>query len=296
MSLKIGVLMGGVSDEKLVSISTGNEVLKALVKLGYLTKKILINENYKKYINEFKDCDLIFNALHGGEGEDGKIQQWMDNNNIKYTGSGPKSSELCMNKARSKEFAELMSIRTPKWQLIKNIKERIKPQFPVVIKPNTQGSTFGLTIVKNELQLPVAIKEAFKFGDEIIVEEYIRGREVTIPILGDEVYPIIEIVPSNELYDFQCKYTPGMTEYICPAKLENKLILLINKQTELLFGEFGCNVYARVDYIIGEDGHPYFLEVNTLPGLTKTSLMPKSLGSNGINFESLIAKIVDLSI
>ena len=296
MSLKIGVLMGGVSDEKLVSISTGNEVLKALVKLGYLTKKILINENYKNYIKEFKDCDLIFNALHGGEGEDGKIQQWMDNNSIKYTGSGPKSSELCMNKARSKEFAELMSIRTPKWQLIKNIKERIKPQFPVVIKPNNQGSTFGLTIVKNELQLPVAIKEAFKFGDEIIVEEYIPGREVTIPILGDEVYPIIEIVPSNELYDFQCKYTPGMTEYICPAKLENKLVLLINKQTELLFGEFGCNVYARVDYIIGEDGHPYFLEVNTLPGLTKTSLMPKSLGSIGINFESLIAKIVDLSI
>lgn len=296
MSLKIGVLMGGVSDEKLVSISTGNEVLKALVKLGYLTKKILINENYKNYIKEFKDCDLIFNALHGGEGEDGKIQQWMDNNSIKYTGSGPKSSELCMNKARSKEFAELMSIRTPKWQLIKNIKERIKPQFPVVIKPNKQGSTFGLTIVKNELQLPVAIKEAFKFGDEIIVEEYIPGREVTIPILGDEVYPIIEIVPSNELYDFQCKYTPGMTEYICPAKLENKLVLLINKQTELLFGEFGCNVYARVDYIIGEDGHPYFLEVNTLPGLTKTSLMPKSLGSIGINFESLIAKIVDLSI
>ena len=296
MSLKIGVLMGGVSDEKLVSISTGNEVLKALVKLGYLTKKILINENYKNYIKEFKDCDLIFNALHGGEGEDGKIQQWMDNNSIKYTGSGPKSSELCMNKARSKEFAELMSIRTPKWQLIKNIKERIKPQFPVVIKPNKQGSTFGLTIVKNELQLPVAIKEAFKFGDEIIVEEYIPGREVTIPILGDEVYPIIEIVPSNELYDFQCKYTPGMTEYICPAKLENKLILSINKQTELLFGEFGCNVYARVDYIIGEDGHPYFLEVNTLPGLTKTSLMPKSLGSIGINFESLIAKIVDLSI
>ncbi len=296
MSLKIGVLMGGVSDEKLVSISTGNEVLKALVKLGYLTKKILINENYKNYIKEFKDCDLIFNALHGGEGEDGKIQQWMDNNSIKYTGSGPKSSELCMNKARSKEFAELMSIRTPKWQLIKNIKERIEPQFPVVIKPNKQGSTFGLTIVKNELQLPVAIKEAFKFGDEIIVEEYIPGREVTIPILGDEVYPIIEIVPSNELYDFQCKYTPGMTEYICPAKLENKLVLLINKQTELLFGEFGCNVYARVDYIIGEDGHPYFLEVNTLPGLTKTSLMPKSLGSIGINFESLIAKIVDLSI
>ena len=142
----------------------------------------------------------------------------------------------------------------------------------------------------------LAIKTAFQFGDEIIAEEYIKGREVTVPVLGKLVYPILEIVPSHDLYDFECKYTPGMTEYFCPAKLEGDVMDTIKEETELLFNEFGCNVYARVDYLIDKNGAPYFLEVNTLPGMTATSLLPKSLASAGISFESLIAKIVELSI
>ncbi len=296
MSLKIGVLMGGDSEERIVSLSTGKEVLKALKKLGYNAEKILIKDSYEKYLGKFLEQDLIFNALHGGEGENGKIQQWMDDNKIKYTGSGPESSNLCMNKARSKDFAKVMGIRTPRWQHFTNLNEKIKLQLPFVVKPNRQGSTFGLTVVKNKKELPLAIKTAFQFGEDVIVEEYIKGREVTVPILGGSVYPILEIVPSNDLYDFECKYTPGMTKYLCPAKLANNTTNLIREDTQLLFNEFGCNVYARIDFLIDKNGTPYFIEINTLPGMTATSLLPKSLASSGISFESLISKIVELSI
>ncbi len=296
MSLKIGVLMGGDSEERIVSLSTGNEVLKALKKLGYNTEKILIKDSYEKFLEKFLEQDLVFNALHGGKGEDGKIQQWMDDNNIKYTGSGPASSALCMNKARSKDFAKVLGIRTPEWQLFSNSSEKINLQFPFVVKPNSQGSTFGLTVVKNKKELPSAIKTAFQYGEDVIAEEYIKGREVTVPILGKLVYPILEIVPSHDLYDFECKYTPGMTKYFCPAKLDNKITSLIKEDTQLLFNQFGCNVYARIDYLIDKNGTPYFLEINTLPGMTSTSLLPKSLASRGISFESLISKIVKLSL
>ena len=296
MSLKIGVLMGGDSDERIVSLSTGNEVLKAFKKLGYDAEKISIKNDFENFLEKFQQQDLVFNALHGGKGEDGKIQQWMDDNNIKYTGSGPAASALCMDKAKSKDFAKIMGIRTPKWQLFSNPSEEIKLQFPFVVKPNRQGSTFGLTVVKNDRELPLAIKTAFQYGDDVIAEEYIKGREVTVSILGESAYPILEIVPSHDLYDFECKYTPGMTKYLCPAKLEDDIASLIKEDTELLFKEFGCSVYARIDFLIDNNGAPYFLEVNTLPGMTKTSLLPKSLASAGISFESLIAKIVELSI
>ena len=296
MPLKIGVLMGGDSDERDVSISTGNEVLAALEKLDFYSSKILINNNFKDYLDQFKDNDLIFNALHGGKGEDGSVQQWMEDNNISYTGSGPTSSALCMDKAKSKDFAELLGIQTPKWQLISNNFTEIKLELPIVIKPNQQGSTFGLTVVKERKQLFPAINKAFRYGENVIAEEYIEGREITVPILDESVYPIIEIVPSKNLYDFECKYKPGMTQYFCPAKINHNIESIINEETKLLFNEFGCKVYARVDYIIGKNGKPYFLEVNTLPGMTKTSLLPKSLNFAGLSFISLVKKIIDLSL
>ena len=296
MPMNIGVLMGGDSKERIVSISTGNQVLKALQKLGHNAEKILIKDDYKKFLGKFHEQDLVFNALHGGKGEDGEIQQWMDNNNVKYTGSGATSSALCMDKARSKDFAKIIGVRTPKWQIFSSLNEKIKLKFPFVIKPNNQGSTFGLTVVNNNKELPLAIKTAFQFGKDVIAEEYIKGREVTVPILGESVYPILEIVPSNDLYDFECKYTPGMTKYFCPAKLDNSTARLIKENTQLLFNEFGCNVYARIDYLIDTNGTPYFIEINTLPGMTSTSLLPKSLASVGISFESLISKIVKLSM
>ena len=296
MPLKIGVLMGGDSEEKIVSLSTGNEVLKALKKLGYNVEKILIKDDFKKFLLKFQAQDLVFNALHGGKGEDGNIQQWMDDNNVKYTGSGATSSALCMDKAKSKDFAKIMGVRTPRWQLLSNLNEKIKLQLPYVVKPNNQGSTFGITVVTNKKELPLAIKTASQYGKDVIAEEYIKGREVTVPILGESVYPILEIVPSHDLYDFECKYTPGMTKYFCPAKLDDSTASLIKENTQFLFNEFGCDVYSRIDYLIDKNGIPYFLEINTLPGMTSTSLFPKSLASVGISFESLISKIVKLSM
>ena len=220
----------------------------------------------------------------------------MEENNINYTGSGPTSSALCMNKAKSKDFAVLLGIQTPEWQLLNHAQKEVALELPIVIKPNQQGSTFGLTVVKDQKQLAPALNKAFQHGNNVIAEQYIEGREITVPILDDLVYPIIEIVPSKSLYDFECKYTPGMTKYFCPANLNNSIISKISDDTKLLFQEFGCEVYARVDYIIGKNGKPYFLELNTLPGMTKTSLFPKSLNSAGVNFVSLIKKIINLSL
>ena len=209
MKKKLLILAGGYSKEREISFKTAKAVFKQ-IKKDYICKIIDPKNGFIKEIRKFKP-QVIFNALHGRYGEDGYVQLILENEKIKYTHSGVEASSICINKIISKEIFKKYNILSPKYLTIKGnmesnfkkiyykIKKKFK--FPVVIKPNKQGSTFGLTIVKNELQLPAAIKEAFKFGDEIIVEEYIPGREVTIPILGDEVYPIIEIVPSNELYD-----------------------------------------------------------------------------------------------
>ena len=296
MSIKVGVLMGGDSHEREVSISTGMAVFKACESLGYVVTKFLFVNNYKKFINKLKEQDIIFNALHGGIGENGSIQAWMDNSNIKYTGSGSRVSSLCMDKSRSKSFARLMGIETADWQKIKNINESIELKLPLVIKPNEQGSTFGLTIVREKAHLKQAIKKAFQYGEAIIAEKYLRGREITVPVLGGKVYPIIEILPSHGLYDYECKYTQGFSKYICPAKLDNGIARKIREDTELIFNEFGCDVYARIDYIIDHYGHPNFLEVNTLPGMTNTSLFPKSVSKENVSFERLIKKILKLSL
>ena len=296
MSLKVGVLMGGESNERQVSIATGKAVSAACKRLGFLVEKLLFRHDYKKFINQLKDQDIIFNALHGGIGENGEIQAWLDKNNIQYTGSGSLVSALCMDKARSKTLARIMGFKTADWQLIENSKQKVKLDLPVVVKPNEQGSTFGLTIVKDKGMLKIAMEKAFEYGNTVIAERYIEGREITVPVLGNKVYPIIEIKPSHNLYDYECKYTPGLTKYFCPAELEPKMTSFIKEDTALLFNEFGCDVYSRIDYIIDNDGFYNFLELNTLPGMTKTSLFPKSVATEGLSFTMLIKKIIELSL
>ena len=296
MSLKVGVLMGGPSQEREVSLSTGMAVIDACQKIGYKPTKISFKQDYKSYLPKMKKQDIIFNALHGGIGENGKIQIWMDNNQIKYTGSDAYSSELCMNKAKSKSIALDNGVNTAKWQLINHKDEIITMDMPYVIKPNEQGSTFGLSIVFDEKEIIPAIEKAFQYGDKVLIEQYIKGRELTIPIIGKKSFPILEIKPSHKLYDYECKYTFGMSEYICPAKIENNIRDRIRDNTELLFNLFGCNVYGRADFILDNSGEPFFLEMNTLPGMTSTSLVPKSANANGVSFEDLIKRIITLSI
>jgi len=296
MSLRVGILMGGPSEEREVSIATGEAVIDACVENGYTPTAFGFINNYKKHLKRLKTQNIIFNALHGGIGENGSIQKWLDKNNIKYTGSGSIASSLCMDKAASKEIAKRNGIETPDWQLIQKTNQKVKISPPFVIKPNDQGSTIGLSIVKDDQLTQSAMDLAFQHGNSIIIEKFISGRELTIPIINEEAYPIVEINPKNNFYDYECKYTPGMSEYLCPANLEQDLVEKIETNTMQLFNKFNCSVYARADYILDKSGVPYFLEMNTLPGMTSTSLVPKSANAKGQSFQQLIRHIIELSL
>lgn len=296
MSLKVGILMGGPSEEREVSIATGKAVIDACVENGYTVTEFGFINDYKKHLKRLKTQNIIFNALHGGIGENGSIQKWLDKNNIKYTGSGSIASSLCMDKAASKEIAKGNGIETPDWQLIQKANQEVKISPPFVVKPNDQGSTIGLSIVKDDQLTQSAMDLAFQHGNSIIIEKFIPGRELTIPIINEEAYPIVEINPKNNFYDYECKYTPGMSEYLCPAILEQNLVETIEANTMQLFNKFDCSVYARADYILDKSGVPYFLEMNTLPGMTSTSLVPKSAYAKGQSFQQLIRHIIELSL
>ena len=294
--MKVGVLKGGPSEERDVSLSSGKAVAEACRANGFDTTEFPFHFDHRKLLHILKKQDIVFNALHGGIGENGKIQAWMNENGIPNTGSGPESSALCMDKEKSKSIATRNNIPTPKWEMLLSTDERSTLPIPFVVKPNDQGSTVGLTIVHNESEIVPAIIEAFAHGDLVMVEEYIHGRELTVTVLGDKAYPIVEIRPSHEIYDYECKYTPGMSQYICPAEIPEKLTKSIQHDTELIFKALGCDVYARADYLLDENGQYYFLEMNTLPGMTSTSLVPKSVKATGMSFDELIKKIIELSL
>ena len=296
MPLRVGVLMGGGSEERDVSIATGKAVIKACAENGYTATEFCFTDNYEKHLKKLKTQNIIFNALHGGIGENGKIQAWLDKNNIKYTGSGAIASSLCMDKAASKEIAKRNGIETPDWQLIQKATQKVEISLPFVVKPNDQGSTVGLSIVKNDKFIQSAIDLAFQHGNKVIIEKFISGRELTMPIINEDAYPIVEINPKNNYYDYECKYTPGMSEYSCPADLEQNLVEKIESNTIKLFQKFDCSVYARADYILDKSGVPYFLEMNTLPGMTSTSLVPKSAYARGQSFQKLIRYLIELSL
>lgn len=296
MSLKVGILMGGPSEEREVSLSSGKAVAEACRANNFITTEFPFHLDYRKLLHDLKSQDIIFNSLHGGIGENGKIQAWMNENDIPNTGSGPEASALCMDKEKSKSVATRNNILTPKWEMLLSADERPSLPIPFVVKPNDQGSTLGLTIVHDETEIQPAIKEAFNYSSLVMVEEYIQGRELTVTVLGNQAYPIVEIKPTHELYDYECKYTSGMSQYICPAEISATLSQSILKDTEIIFKALGCHVYARADYLLAENGQYYFLEMNTLPGMTATSLVPKSVNAAGMTFNELIKSIIELSI
>lgn len=254
---------------------------------------------------DLKDVDVIFLALHGGKGEDGTIQAILDLTRKPYTGSGMLASALAMNKAMSKKIFEREKIRTPKWILwesdntsdISELQKEVKKKFgyPVVVKPNNQGSTIGLTILRKSGDLTEAVNLAAEYSHQILIEEFIPGREITVGILEDQALPVIEIVPEHGIYDYECKYTPGKSKYACPAELTKKQTREVQEMSVRAFKVLGCEGYARVDFRLGKDGKFYCLEVNTLPGMTKTSLVPKAAKAAGIEFPELVDKIVKLA-
>tara|TARA_B100001079_G_scaffold138159_1_gene118397 strand:+ start:1938 stop:2840 length:903 start_codon:yes stop_codon:yes gene_type:complete len=298
MSAKIAVLMGGPSSERDVSLNSGKAMFTACESLGYNTISVEFEDDILSHLDTLKHVDLVLIALHGGIGENGRIQGMFESLGIRYTGSDALSSAICMDKHISKLLAEDVGIFTPRWKRIKKGKtiNKLEYALPCVIKPNSEGSTIGLTIVYEESKFDSAVELAFSYDNEILIEQFIDGKEITVSIVENEVLPIIEIKPSHDLYDYECKYTKGMTEYICPAELDENLTNMIHQTALEIYTLLKCRHYARVDFRLDNNNQYWFLEVNTLPGMTDTSLVPKAAAANGVKFEQLIDSIIQQAL
>ena len=295
----IGVVMGGPSDEREVSLNTGNAILNALIEKGY--NAVAIDLDPKRIVGQLREAEVavVFNAIHGKYGEDGLLQGALELLEIPYTGSGVLASAMAMDKGVSKRMFLAAQIPTPRSVLysksdIRRIsKEELLAGFnlPVVVKPAAQGSSIGVFIVDTQAQFAVAIVDAFKYSEFVLVEEFIDGKEVTVAILERdgcaEALPIIEIAPHSGRYDYHSKYTKGATDYIIPARIEENTANDIRQAAIRAFKVLGCRGIARVDVMLDKAGNPYVLEVNTIPGMTATSLVPKAAAANGIGFAEL---------
>ena len=289
---KIAVLMGGPGEEKDVSLKSGQAIIKALNHNGYDVTSIILETKLEKLVKELLSVDLVFLGLHGNIGENGTIQGFLDALGIIYTGSGPLSSAICMDKNISKIIAKNNGIMTPKWKLCDTVIDDAKMNYPVIVKPNGQGSTVGLRIAHNESELKPALEYAFNYDNSVLVEEYIQGRELTVMLIDGKAQPVCEIIPSHEFYDYECKYTAGMSKYICPAEIDDNISNYVKKISENLFDLLKCENYSRADFRMDDQNKFWFLEMNTLPGMTDTSLAPMSALAAGISFNELIDKIV----
>ncbi len=301
--MNISILYGGASTEHKISIQTGLAIAEA-IKDRYNLDMINLDSEIYNAPQLLVGSDLVFNALHGGDGENGSIQSFLDLHHIPYTGSGAKPCKIAMDKNITKLIAKSVDIQTPNWILLKRNEhtgiqlhdnQPSKFSYPYVVKPSCEGSTFGLTIVKEESELEEAISHASEYGDEILIEEFIPGRELTVGILGNKPLPVVEIKPSHDLYDYECKYTEGMSEYIVPAKLSDSLERSLSEDALKIYQTIGCRHYARVDFRLNEAGEHYLLEINALPGMTSTSLLPKAAKAAGLEFPDLIDTIIKIA-
>lgn len=328
--LKVALLVGGTSPEREVSKLSCSSIYKALLSLGYETKLIdpaygknqpadveaffketdfaeISTRNYIEAVNSelFDDIDIAFIGLHGKWGEDGTIQSLLEMRGIKYTGSNILASANGMDKEMSKILFRHFNISTPEWIIVDNpdynlgnVQKSIdeKLGYPCVVKPNDQGSTVGLTVCKNKNEIKTAVELALSFSKKALIEEYIDGHELAVAVLENRALPVLEIKPKHGLYDYECKYTKGMSEYVVPAQIPENVFMELQKESEEAFKALGCSVYGRLDYRMSSDFKIYCLEVNTLPGMTSTSLVPKMAKAIGISFEELIDKIITLSL
>jgi len=294
---KIGVLMGGLSREREVSLRTGKAILKALIEKGYAASPIDVGQEIAETLIKEK-IEIAFIALHGRYGEDGTIQGMLELMGIPYTGSGVLASALALDKIMAKKFFVCENIPTPTYEVFqrdeidKDLLRVPSLSLPLVVKPAREGSTIGVSIVRKEEELVPALREAGKYDDEILLEEFMKGKEITVGILHDIPLPIIEIVPRSGFYDYHSKYTKGETEYIIPARIPREQYLYAQEISLKAFHVLGCSGCARVDLMTDEGGNPFVIDVNTMPGMTETSLIPKAASYAGINFEDLVERIL----
>jgi len=300
---KIVIVEGGFSNEREISLISANEIFKTLTISNYECYKIdpanfTSVDDFLQSIRKHNPM-IIFNALHGGDGENGNIQALFELAKLPFTGSGSLASKIAMDKYISKLVAQDLSIQTPKGIIIEKDSslQEIKLNFPppYIVKPINGGSSVGISKVEDIKNLPQAIKLALQHDDKVMIEEFIPGKEITVTILGDQTYPVIEVRPKNGWYDYQNKYTHGKTEYICPAEISVNNSSKVQKMAYSFFKRISAKAYGRVDFRF--DGKEfYFLEAHTLPGMTSLSLTPMAVKSKGIDFKTLLIKIIELSL
>lgn len=334
--MNLVVLAGGTSSERDVSLASSAAICKAMTDAGHtvtmidtasgevITPETLAQVGadppdrtamtkaaekqltvYSQLISSdlVKNADAVILGLHGGIGENGKLQSLLDLAKIRYTGSGVLASALAMNKVMSKRIFESIGVPTPQYLFFKKslppakIAVQIESifSFPVIVKPNEEGSTVGLSLVKERSELERAIDKASRYSD-ILVEEYIEGRELTVAVVGDEALPVIEIIPQSGFYDYEHKYTKGKTQYVCPADIPPEVAENAKRFAKMAFDGIGCRGYARIDFRLSLEEKLFCLEVNTLPGMTATSLVPKAAKAVEMEFDQLIEKIIHLAI
>jgi D-alanine-D-alanine ligase len=294
---KIAVLMGGPGSERDVSLATGRGVSKALRSLGAEVVEVdVYDENFVLP----KDVDLAFITIHGTFGEDGQLQEILEERGVAYTGDGVEASRAAFDKILSKEKFREHGVITPESEVIE-VGQRPTISVPLVVKPARQGSTVGVVIVKDASELDSAMAEAAKYDRKLLIEKFVSGRELTIGILGDQALPILEIIPKGGFYDFNNKYpflnpqAGGGAEHVCPAEIDPNKTKQVQKQALHAFRALGLVVYGRVDVLLPDSGDPSVLEVNTIPGMTEASLLPEAAAAAGINYVDLCARIIALS-
>ena len=288
---KIGLLIGGLSSEREVSLKTGTAIFNALVSLGYNVTKI--DPKDENFIDLIKESDVIFNALHGRYGEDGIIQGLLESLKIPYTGSPVVSSSITMNKVFTKEILAFYNIPIIPFFELSTLKDmdNLKIDLPLVVKPANEGSSVGITLVKNKEQLLDVTKESLGIYGELLIEPYIKGKEVQVAVLNGEVLGAIEIRPKREFYDYEAKYISHDTEYILPAEISDDMLDLLFNYSKNINKILKCSGVIRIDYIV-TDKEVLLLEVNTLPGMTESSLVPKIANYKGLSFEKLCEDIL----
>jgi D-alanine-D-alanine ligase len=334
MGLRVTVVMGGTSSERDVSLASGIRVAEALRSCGHDVRAVdpargeigveeqralssgvvvqtappsqealrrMAREALPKMASTLPragETDVVFLGLHGGTGEDGTIQAMLDLAGVPYTGSGHLASALAMDKDLSKQLFRQSGVTTADWMMAPVTGEAVKARLglPVIVKPSKQGSTVGLSIVRNPGELQAAIDEASNFDDEVMIEAFIAGRELTVGILGGDALPVGEIIPKHEIYDYECKYTPGMADERFPAELTSGETARIQQEARVAFRALKLGGCARIDFRMSEDGRFYCLEANTLPGMTQTSLIPQAAAAAGISFPELCDRIVRLAM
>ena len=297
--MKVGVLMGGISSEREVSLNSGNSMMQHINKEKYEVIPVIIDKK-EDVIEKVRDIDFALLALHGKFGEDGTVQAVLETSGIPYSGCNTLSSSLCMDKDLTKTILKANGIRTARWLNVRSIEEIDYAAieeigYPVFIKPTNGGSSVATFKITKKEDVENAVREGLKWDNEVMIEEFIKGDEITCPVFENEMFPVLAIKAKTDFYDYEQKYSANGAEHYA-INLEKDIHSEVEKMALDTYKALKCSVYARIDMIITEEGVPYVLEVNTLPGMTATSLFPQSAGEKGISYSEFIDMIIEHSL